>query len=236
MKVKQFLTSPKATVVLFVLAAALLLGTTIGGTMAALTEETGFYTAGVELYNIGVSLIENDTAVEDGVLLKNLIPEGEVLKLGVPYKEALAVGNTGAIDEYVRVKVYVYWLDPKGKKTQSVDPETIGLHFVESGGWTIDKNSSTEERTILYYATPIAPDEKSTPFTDTLTIDSKIMDKATQTVSKNGAYTTITTTFDYDEYTFQIRAEVDAVQTHNADEAIQSAWGVSPASVGIQIQ
>ena len=230
MKAKRFLTSPKTTAILFVLAVALLLGTTIGGARAALSDETGFYTAGVEMYNIGVSLIENGTNVEDGVLMKNLVSEGDVLKLGYPYKESLAVSNTGAIDEYVRVRVYAYWVDEKGKKIRSVDPETIGLHFVEGNGWTIDKTSSTRERTILYYATPITPEGKSSPFTDTLTIDSSIMDKATQDASGN------TITYDYDGYSFQIRAEVDSVQTHNAAAAIKSAWGVDAAAVGIRIQ
>ena len=30
----------------------------------------------------------------------------------------------------------------------------------------------------------------------------------------------------YDGYSFQVEAEVDAVQTHNAQDAIKSAWGV----------
>ena len=37
---------------------------------------------------------------------------------------------------------------------------------------------------------------------------------------------TITTTFAYDGYRFNLKAEVDAVQTHNAEDAIKSAWGV----------
>ena len=45
------------------------------------------------------------------------------------------------------------------------------------------------------------------------------------TEDENG-YKTITTVYDYDGYSFQIEAEVDAVQTHNAVDAIKSAWGV----------
>ncbi|MFR0951708.1 MAG: hypothetical protein ACLSGK_02280 [Lachnospiraceae bacterium] len=38
---------------------------------------------------------------------------------------------------------------------------------------------------------------------------------------------TITYTYKYNgNYTFHIDAEVDAVQTHNAKDAIKSAWGV----------
>ena len=235
MKAKKILSSPASTLVLFILAAVLLVGTTIGGARALLTEESSFYTAGVEMYNIGVSLIENGKPVEDGVLLKTLVPEGDVLKLGYEYKEALAVGNTADIDEYVRVKVYRYWLDEKGNKTLDISPESIKLNFMDNGqnGWTIDHGSDTEERTILYYATPIAANGGTTlPFTDTLIIDETLEDKVTQTVSGN----TITTTFDYDGYQFVIRAEVDGVQTHNAAAAIKSAWGVDAAAMGINVQ
>ena len=33
-----------------------------------------------------------------------------------------------------------------------------------------------------------------------------------------------------------IRAEVDGVQTHNAADAIKSAWGVDAAAMGINVQ
>ena len=235
MKAKQILSSPVTCVILFVLAAALLLGTTIGGARAVLTEESNFFTAGVEMYNIGVSIIENGVTVEDGVLMRKLVPEGDTLKLGYEYTEALSVGNTADIDEYVRVKVYKYWLDDKGNKTQEMSPDSIKLNFMDNGqnGWTIDHSSDTDERTILYYATPISANGgTSLPFTDTLTIDETLEDKVTQTVSGN----VITTTFDYDGYQFVIRAEVDGVQTHNAADAIKSAWGVDAAAMGINVQ
>ena len=37
--------------------------------------------------------------------------------------------------------------------------------------------------------------------------------------------TTITTTYEYDGASFVLEATVDAVQTHNAEDAIKSAWG-----------
>ena len=32
--------------------------------------------------------------------------------------------------------------------------------------------------------------------------------------------------YTYDGYTFTLEAEVDAIQTHNAKDAIKSAWGI----------
>lgn len=51
--------------------------------------------------------------------------------------------------------------------------------------------------------------------------------KVTETRTTNAAgQTVITTTYDYDGVQFNLEAEVDAVQTHNAADAILSAWGV----------
>ena len=47
-----------------------------------------------------------------------------------------------------------------------------------------------------------------------------------QDVTKQVDGNTIRYTYKYDGYSFHVDAEVDAVQTHNAQEAIKSAWGV----------
>ena len=51
-----------------------------------------------------------------------------------------------------------------------------------------------------------------------------IVDQTSQT-DDNGL-TTITTTYEYDGALFVLEVTVDAVQTHNAKDAIKSAWGV----------
>ena len=110
--------------------------------------------------------------------------------------------------------------------TESDWDAVIDLNLKEGSGWVIDKNASTKERTILYY-TGILPAGKSTPaLSDTLTIDGSIATKVKQDVTEKDGYKTITTTYAYDGYNFQLEAEADAVQTHNAQDAIKSAWGV----------
>ena len=47
----------------------------------------------------------------------------------------------------------------------------------------------------------------------------------TRETDANG-WTTVTTVYEYDGAAFILEAEVDAVQTHNAQDAIRSAWGV----------
>ncbi len=237
--------SPLVTVVLFILAVAMLLGGSIGGTRAALTYYSETYTSRIQMYDIGVGLIENGKEVSwreynsagdgtwnehTGVLLENMIPEGESLTLGKTYQENLNVRNSGTINQYVRVSIYKYWLDEEGKKLRDLSPDLIDLHLVNLGtDWIEDEGARTEERTVLYYNKLLyaqGEGASETPlFADSLTINDSIAKKVTQEAKQEGNYTTILTTYDYDGVKFQIEVEVDAVQEHNAEDAIWSAWG-----------
>ena len=210
---KKVLSKPSVTAGAFVMAAGLLLFSGVGGARAALNYYSETYSGRVQLQDIGVTLTENGENVswrnytEDGswdqntgTLLTNLLAEGESVNPGQKYDEVLAVKNTGTINQYVRVSVYKYWL-------------------------IADENSSTPERTVLYYSKLLNSGETSTPFADTLTIDTQVATKVTQTTATENGYTTITTTYDYDGLQFCVEASVDAVQEHNAEDAILSAWG-----------
>lgn len=240
-KIKEFLKSPKATITAFVLAMVLLLFSSVGGARAALTYYSENYTSRVRMDNIGVTLMENGEAISNrdyksssdgtweentGSLLAGMLAEGEEVKLGKRYQEELKVKNSGTIDQYVRVNVYKYWLNKDGEKQRGLSPSLIGLNFVNIGSdWLVDEDASTTERTVLYYSKLLKSGEESSLFADSLTIDSIIGTKVTQTTTKEGKYTTIKTTFDYDGVQFCVEARVDAVQDHNAEDAIWSAWG-----------
>ena len=237
--------SPIVTAVLFVAAVAMLLGSSIGGTRAALTYYSETYTSRIQMYDIGVSLMENDKEVSwrdyssagdgtwnehTGELLENMLSEGEELTLGKKYQEELKVRNTGTINQYVRVSIYKYWLDPSGNKLRDLSPDLIDLNLVNTGtDWIEDEGARTKERTVLYYNKLLYAEGQGaseTPlFADALTIDGSIADKVSQETRKDGNYTTIITTYDYDGVSFRIEAQVDAVQEHNAQDAIWSAWG-----------
>lgn len=232
---------PLAAIALLVAAAVLLL---ISGTQtarAALTYFSQDYAAQVQMYDIGVTLTENGSDVSwrnytqrddvwnenTGVLLQNLLPEGEQLQLGRTYPEVISVRNTGSIDQYVRVKLYCYWTNADGSKNTELSPDWIDLHLTTGNGWIEDTSARTAERRVLYY-TSILPTGATAPaLSDTLTINDKLAAKVTETTATNdNGQTVITTTYDYDGVQFNIEAEVDAVQTHNAADAILSAWGV----------
>lgn len=257
MKRKNRFASKAVTAGLVVAAVAALGLSGVTGARAALTYFSDTYTSQAQMYDIGISLMEksgNETKYTrvgnrdytgEGTwdekatkLLENL---DETIVPGVTYNEAIAVENSGTIDEYVRVIIRKYWIKPedpdhledtKWVKTQKLDPGLIQLHFTDETDekWMIDQNSSTKERTILYYNDLLETGEMTTPLCDTLTIDGQIATKVTETTTTEGGYTTITTTYDYDGYRFVLEARAEAIQDHNANDAAISAWGLNYAN------
>ena len=205
-KIRAFSRSPMGTTFMFMLAVLLLMTGTIGGVRATpQIFNPDFYYGGLELDEIGITLLENGNPVssrdynkerqafdvssnntsnaEQGILLANMLGGGK-LKIGYAYPERLSVKNTGVIPEYVRVTVYKYWIDGKGNRFRAFDKQgndmkinnLIDLHFLESNGWTIDTNAQTAERTVLYYHDVLNPTGDPVDFADTLRIDPAILD------------------------------------------------------------
>ena len=235
------------TVLLFAVAVGLLTLGSVGTSRAVALITSEYYSGGVELYDIGITLVENGTAVSKrsyapnsryiwdesfGALLSNLLGEGESFHMGQTYPEVLTVTNSGTIDEFVRVSIYKYWVDASGRKLTTLAPDTIDLKLVTGGDWVIDDAASSSERTVLYYTSVLPAGETTTPFTETLTVDAELPFKAHQTYA-DGVYTT---TYDYQGVTFQIDVQADAVQTHNAEPAVRSAWGRNVSVSGNSLQ
>jgi len=233
-RLKKFLLSPRATVLAFMVAAGLLLFSTVGGARAALTYFSETYSSRVQLSDIGVTLVENGSRVSwqnsgeeqdahTGELLTKLLAEGEELRLSKPYEERITVSNSGTINQYIRVSLYRYWLDENGNKLQNLSPETIDLHLVNLGGdWLEDEAAATPERTVLYYSHLLRSGEESAPLSDTLSISG---DVAVQTAERTMADGTVQTVYEYNGAKFVLEARVDAVQENNAQAAALSAWG-----------
>lgn len=244
-----------ATIALFAVAATLLVFSVVGSSQAALTYFSKTYGAQVEMHDIGVTLVENDLDENQdvswrnyneesnseneldnwdkntGKLVQEILkqPEGgeDQLRLGHKYKEELSVRNTGNIDQYVRVTIYRYW-EKDGVKQPEMDSDLIDLHLVNVGGaWTEDVASRTEERTVLYYNSILGVGEASAPFSDTLEIQDEGIEAevSRETSTDENGNTVITTKYDYDGLEFVLRVDVDAVQTHNSEDAMMSAWG-----------
>ncbi|MCM1190349.1 MAG: hypothetical protein NC541_13770 [bacterium] len=252
--IRKKLASPIATVALFAVAAGLLLFSTVGGARAALIYASDNYSAEIRMSYIGVTLLEKGQGAEKSQVVASRDyskvadgqwhgdEEGELLgwigqenfRLGERYEEVLSVQNTGQIDEYVRVTIYKYWLDAAGKKTQELSPDLIELQLENVGNgpedkWIEDKEAETAERTVLYYKEILEAGAVSDAFSSSLTVNadvaSKVIEERTEKVVGDTTYTTVTSTYAYDGYRFVVKAQVDAVQTHSAEDAIWSAWG-----------
>lgn len=172
------------------------------------------------------------------VLLAKLLGSDDKIQLGRKYNEQLYVKNTGYIPEFVRVTIYKYWTDSNGNKTEATDklsPDLIDLHLVTGGEWIEDTRpgTRTRERTVLYRTSVLNPGTESGIFADTLTLDSRIIDlvdvktSTTTTTSDGKTITESITWLAEDGYQFWIEVEVDAVQNHNAQDAVRSAWGLT---------
>ena len=113
-----------------------------------------------------------------------------------------------------------------GDKLSKLDPSKIQIDFTNDG-WTEDESAKTTERNVFYYNSILKKGQTSPDFADKISIAgdiATIVDQTSQT-DDNGL-TTITTTYEYDGALFVLEVTVDAVQTHNAKDAIKSAWGV----------
>ena len=237
----------RSTLALFAVAVGLLLFSTVTGARAALQIYSLNYRSTLEMHHVGITLNEYVDGVaqpvshrdyvagttwfvddENGLLAR--FKEDEKFVLGNEYDEVLTVTNTSnadgqGINEFVRVTVRKYWVDKEGNKTTELSPDLIELGFV-TGDWVIDDSATTDERTVLYYTKLLNIGEESTPFMESIKVSSAIPLKATQTETPMGdGRTVITTTYDYNGYSFVLEAEADGIQEHHADDAILSAWG-----------
>lgn len=230
-KLKSFISSPKGTLAIFGTAIGLLLFSSVGGARAALTYYSENHMTKIETQRIDVALLEGGTRVNgenaSGELLQGLVSEGEKFQIGQKYDESLSVENTGEIDQYVRVIIYKYWVDQDGEKVQkvqNVDPYNIELTLANEDEWWEDTEASTRERTVLYCKKRLvgslsenSGDKVTKPFVTGLRINEDVGKIATE--GADGV------TFDYQGLKFQVKVDVDAVQTHNAEDAILSSWG-----------
>ena len=220
---------------LFLLSLSLCIFSLIQGTRAALIKSQD-YEAQFEMYHIGITLNENGEKVgqrdykngEWTTYTASLLEGRDTVRYGEVYPETLSITNSGEIDEYVRFTVYKYWLDEKEAKRYDLDTSYIHLNFSKSENWIHDEKASTDEREIFYYKKPLSKGETTDDLLESFYLDKdiKVTVEETSTVDKDG-YTVIHLTYLYDGKTFCLDAEADAVQTHNAKDAILSAWGRS---------
>lgn len=173
---------------------------------------------------------------------------------GKIYPEKIQAKNGSNIDEFVRLTVRKYWMEEKKDaegntvvddegnpvmvKSSKLSPDRIKLMYGKNkdpynrSAWIENESEGTAESKTYYYKTDLSNGETSAPLFDQLMIDATVADLGKVTEDKietqdgNTKKTVYTYTYQYDGCTFFIEADVQAIQTHNANEAIRSQWGV----------
>ena len=169
---------------------------------------------------------------------------------GKLYKEEIAAQNGSDIDEFVRLTVRKYWMEPQKDadgnvvtdesgdpvlvKSSKLKPSRIHLYYkgkegYNSNAWALNKKEQTTESSTYYYKLDLDPDATTPLLFDNVSIDKDTIDlgEVTTTESKEGGKTVYTYEYQYDGCVFFIEADVQAIQTHNINDAIKSQWGVS---------
>lgn len=249
---KKFVKKP---LIVLAVGVVMLMGTSVGATRAALIYQDDAKTVDFRTSRIEVELLEGETTDEmksisnGGSLTFPGIPKDpKDIKIGKKYDEAICVANTSeAYNEYVRVKVRKYW----GKKVQTedttrsnaestiviakdttLDPALIELEVGD--GWIKNPDEHTMEQDVYYYTLPVKhlSEEEEVdnvvPFIKSVTINDKVTRVVNTEPVLNGTQITgtIVNSYAYDNTMFYVELEVDAVQSHNAVNAIYGAWGV----------
>ena len=240
--IKRLKSLPKSVTAMLVTALVLLVFSTVGGARAALKYFSQTYTGQFQTYHIGTRLNENGnlsaskkwssgswTTEGDSKILSGITS----FEFGKTYPEELTIANTGEIKEYVRATIYKYLVNADGEKQVDLDPSYIQLELNTADGWIKDTAySETEdhpERIVMYYTEPLDVGGETPAFMKSIKVDPAIKAVGTQTTETKTVdgktVTTITTTYTYDGKFFALEVQADAVQTHNAEDAIKSAWG-----------
>lgn len=202
----------KKRVLLMGLAAVMVMGAVVGGSLAAgqasaenpVTAPLAAATLNIE-WNGG----ESDP-VTLSVADKALMPADNV-----DVENGYKVDNTGSVDAYIRVTVTKYWADEDGKTTE-LDASNIQLGL-NSEDWIqaeslFDGNSGETE--VYYYKYPVPAGQSTSDLLETIGIPASL-------------------TNEYAGKTVQLEAVADGVQFAGADAAdlnasgILASWGVA---------
>lgn len=170
---------------------------------------------------------------------------------GKVYDEVIQAGNSQDVSEFVRITVRKYWVLTKDgkvvttenaagktvpKKTTELSPDLIQLMYDGkeecNPAWEEVPQETTTESTTYIYKDLLKGGSRSNPtlsepLFNQLKIDESVAEredepKVEKTEDGRTIYTYI---YKYDGYAFYIEADVQAIQTHNAQDAIKSQWG-----------
>ena len=192
--------------------------------------------SGVLAANLGYKSDSELGSIEPGMIYDEVI-EAE----NGPYERGQETS------EFVRMTIRKYWVVTENgkvvptqnaagktvpKKTTDLSPDQIRLLYNGSEecnpAWQeVEKERTYESRTYIY-KNLLKGNTKTEPIFNQLQIDKSVADikevrlDTEQSKDNRKVYTVL---YQYDGYAFYIEAEVQAIQTHNVQDAIESQWG-----------
>ena len=192
--------------------------------------------SGVLAANLGYKSDSELGSIEPGMIYDEVI-EAE----NGPYERGQETS------EFVRMTIRKYWVVTENgkvvptqnaagktvpKKTTDLSPDQIRLLYNGSEecnpAWQeVEKERTYESRTYIY-KNLLKGNTKTEPIFNQLQIDKSVADikevrlDPEQSKDNRKVYTVL---YQYDGYAFYIEAEVQAIQTHNVQDAIESQWG-----------
>lgn len=235
----------RKTLALIAAAALLFAGGTFTATRAVLNIFSPEHFLEFETSNQAVRLMENGSPTgKDNPLLSTL--KGKVSP-GMSYKEEISARNDSDVSQFVRIVVRKYWMDgdnkvhsfgdelDDGTKVTTPDPSKIKLTLANNGLWQKNELESTVEREVYYYKNSVPSKGVTEPLTSKIKVDSTVADPYTTDPEIDPdnmpVDTVITYVYDYDGYKICLEAEAQSVQTHNAQDAVMSLWGMPNVTV-----
>lgn len=245
---KTFVRRELPFLLVFALAVVLLLVSSSNVARSAERFESKQYEAHVQASEIGVTLKENGAVVSyrdnqlasndnewnrgSGALLRG-VPEN--VEFGALYREELSILNSGKIPVYCRLIIRKYWTDGAGNKLQNMDPDLIRIGLSDSDKWVVDNSwkdaKDHPETLVLVYTDKLEAGKETTAATKYVSVDNLTAVKVSENWVQSDGRWKVTTEYSYEGLTFVVEAEANAVQTHNAADALTSAWGYIPEGV-----
>ena len=201
----------KKKVLLMGLAAVMVMGAVVGGSLAAgQASAENPVTAPLAAATLNIEWTGGKSdPVTLAVTDKTLMPADEI-----EVKDGYKVDNTGSVDAYIRVTVTKYWADGKGKTTDlAAENIELGLNSEE---WLQAESlfeGNSNETEVYYYKDPVPAGQSTSELLETIGIPADL-------------------TNDYADKTVKLEAVADGVQFAGADAAdlnasgILASWGV----------
>lgn len=209
----------------------LILISTVGATRAAVVYQQSADQVNFSTAEISVALqegVDGDyTEIEgDDAITFSAITD-EKLVVGKKYSEDIRVVNDSdsetGYSEYVRVVVKKSWY--KDDKNTDLDPSLIKLEVAD--GWYLNEDESTTEQSVYYMTSPLACGNAAS-FITGITIDNEVNEQVVLAPADGevGLSGNVVNEYIYQDEQVYIQLQADAVQTHNAEAAINGAWGI----------